>query len=410
MIYNEVMEKTTQKTAYQEAIALLKAVASSNGFMASKEDTENYKRVWARDGVICGLAALLSEEEDLIATFRANLETLAKYQGDLGQIPSNVLLDGTQSEVSFGGLCGRIDTIPWFIIGVCNYVHFTQDIAFAHWMLPTMEKGIRLMQAWEFNNKGLMYVPRSGDWADEYILHGYVLYDQLLRLWALEAFQQFFEDEVLARQAQGLRKLIESNYHLSSLSKEVGLYHPKAMELVEDQEIKYWLPAFNPGGYQTQFDAWANAIALLLNLGADKQREQVMKYSANVMKEQTLGLLPAFWPPIDEKHREWETLQNNNKYRFRNFPYEFHNGGSWPVVNAFFGAGLVKQGHKAPAFELQMAIDHANRKSDADESWGFYENFHSQTGQPTGTKYCAWSAAGAVILDAYLNGKSLLGA
>jgi hypothetical protein len=38
---------------------------------------------------------------------------------------------------------------------------------------------------WEFNNKGLLYVPLSGNWADEYITDGYVLYDQLLRfgLW-----------------------------------------------------------------------------------------------------------------------------------------------------------------------------------------------------------------------------------
>jgi hypothetical protein len=41
-------------------------------------------------------------------------------------------------------------------------------------------------EAWEFNNKGLLYVPLSGNWADEYITDGYVLYDQLLRVWALK--------------------------------------------------------------------------------------------------------------------------------------------------------------------------------------------------------------------------------
>ena len=42
-----------------------------------------------------------------------------------------------------------------------------------------------LMDAWEFNGKHLLYVPQSGDWADEYIQHGYILFDQLLRVWAL---------------------------------------------------------------------------------------------------------------------------------------------------------------------------------------------------------------------------------
>jgi hypothetical protein len=31
--------------------------------LASAQDISNYKRVWARDGVICGLAALASGEE-----------------------------------------------------------------------------------------------------------------------------------------------------------------------------------------------------------------------------------------------------------------------------------------------------------------------------------------------------------
>jgi maltose/moltooligosaccharide transporter len=38
--------------------------ASSEGFLASAQDISNYKRVWARDGVICGLAALASGDEN----------------------------------------------------------------------------------------------------------------------------------------------------------------------------------------------------------------------------------------------------------------------------------------------------------------------------------------------------------
>ena len=52
-------------------------------------------------------------------------------------------------------------------------------------MLPVMEKTLFLLGAWEFNNRGLLYVPETGDWADEYIHNGYVLYDQLLYLQAL---------------------------------------------------------------------------------------------------------------------------------------------------------------------------------------------------------------------------------
>ena len=47
--------------SYNKSIELLHDVSSAHGFLASAENTSNYKRVWARDGVICGLAALASK-------------------------------------------------------------------------------------------------------------------------------------------------------------------------------------------------------------------------------------------------------------------------------------------------------------------------------------------------------------
>ena len=398
----------SREIAKEKGIDLLKRVSTQYGFMASATNVDNYGRVWARDGVVCGLAALLTGENELIATFKSNLENLAKFQGELGQIPSNVKIDIETPRPSYGGLCGRVDTIPWFVIGVCNYAHFTNDTEFAYWMLPIMEKGLKLLTAWEFNNKGLVYVPRSGNWADEYILHGYILYDQLLRYWALKAFANFFNDELVARKAQELKALIERNYWLNR--EEEKLYHKQAMKLIAQKNLPYWLPAFNPGGYQMQFDAWANALALLLEIGTLQQRNQLFDYTSQLMNDQTLALLPAFWPVIDESAADWQLLLRNNSYHFKNYPYEFHNGGSWSVINGFLGAAFCNNGWDKDAQQLLDAMNIANRKSNEKEEWGFYENFHTQTGEPKGTKYCAWSAAGAIITHEYIAGKHLLGA
>jgi len=43
--------------------------------------------------------------------------------------------------------------------------------------MPAIEKVVFLLGAWEFNNRGLLYVPATGDWADEYVHNGYILYD-----------------------------------------------------------------------------------------------------------------------------------------------------------------------------------------------------------------------------------------
>jgi hypothetical protein len=47
------------------------------------------------------------------------------------------------------------------------------------------ERAVHCLGAIEYNGRHLMYVPTGGNWADEYIFEGYILYDQVLRAWAL---------------------------------------------------------------------------------------------------------------------------------------------------------------------------------------------------------------------------------
>ena len=66
---------------YRQARDLLYECSRPEGFLASPTDKTNYRRIWGRDGVIIGLAALMTDKADLIDTFRHTLETLAKYPG-----------------------------------------------------------------------------------------------------------------------------------------------------------------------------------------------------------------------------------------------------------------------------------------------------------------------------------------
>ncbi|MGD8262119.1 MAG: amylo-alpha-1,6-glucosidase, partial [Desulfobacterales bacterium] len=160
---------------YRRACRLLSACSRPEGFIASPIDTDNYRRIWARDGVIIGLAALLTDEDELIETFRQTIETLAQHQGPHGEIPSNV--DTRSKRISYGGMTGRVDADLWFMIGCGEYWQATGDDDFLEAIIPAIEKVHFLLGTWEFNNRGLLYVPATGDWADEYIHNGYVLYD-----------------------------------------------------------------------------------------------------------------------------------------------------------------------------------------------------------------------------------------
>lgn len=376
-------------TTYKKAIRLLHEVATPEGFLASAENTTNYKRVWARDGVICGLAALASRDEKLIATFKSTLDTLAENQHDIGTIPSNVLVLADKKEVSYGGLAGRVDAVTWFIIGVCQYAHHQCDPAFVVRYHYEIEKGLELLNAWEFNNKHLVYVPLSGNWADEYITDGYVLYDQLLRVWALKSYNHFAKSEVIQDKIAAITKQIEINFLPESTGEKI---HERAYKEVM---FAHYLPcSFSPSGYKTQFDAFANSLAVILNIGPKTFHSQLLKFTENLAAETTLGLLPAFWPPVFENDEHWHLLKNNCRYEFRNYPYEFHNGGSWPMVNGFYGLALVAKGEEKKAESLLDKINKAN----AQEEFSFYENFNTKTAAPNGVSFCAWSAAATVLV------------
>lgn len=380
--------------SYHKAIALLHKVSTDNGFLASAENTSNYQRVWARDGVICGLAALASADEKLIATFKSTLETLANNQHEIGTIPSNVLISNENNEVSYGGLAGRVDAVTWFIIGICQYANHQNQPEFVQKYQTHIEKALQLLNAWEFNNKHLLYVPLSGNWADEYITDGYVLYDQLLRIWALKSYNHFAKSEIISQKIAEITNQVETNFLPNS---EGEKYHERAYNEVNFQD---YLPcSFSPSGYKTQFDAFANALVVLLDIGNKESKTKILNHASKIASETKLGLVPAFWPPVFQEDEHWNLLKNNCKYEFRNFPYEFHNGGSWSMVNGFVGLAFLFENQIDEATQLLEKINAANAVAD----YSFYENFNTTTQEPNGVAFCAWSAAASILLEQSLH-------
>lgn len=374
---------------YDKAIELLKKVSTPHGFLASAEATSNYQRVWARDGVICGLAALASADESLIATFENTLETLATHQHEIGTIPSNVWVKEHDVEISYGGLAGRVDAVSWFVIGVCQLAIYKNDPKIVEKYQEHIEKCLQLLNAWEYNNKDLVYVPLSGNWADEYITDGYVLYDQLLRLWALRSYTYFIKNKRHLEKEARIIAQIKANFLPDSKAEK---FHERAYANVK---FEPYLPcSFSPSGYKTQYDAFANALFVLLEIGTEKTNTAICNYAIKVASETALKLTPAFWPPIFEQDTDWNLLKDNCKYEFRNYPYEFHNGGSWPMVNGFVGLALLRE-NTTTASSLLAQLNAANAKA----NYSFYENFNTQTQEPNGVAFCAWSAAATVILE-----------
>ncbi len=376
----------------QRSVALLEKVSTPYGFTAAPVAEDNYMRVWSRDATICGLAALTTSNENLHKTFAASLNTLWQHQHEYGFLPSNV--DVITGAVSYGGTAGRADTASWAIIGLCLYSLHLNDAAFAKKYTTHVNKAFNVMDAWEFNGKNLMYVPQSADWADEYIQHGYVLYDQLLRVWALRLAAKTFASTQYAERAAQIETSIKSNFWFRD--DDAGWYAGNMVQQKKNAPKKFWWLGFNPAQIYPQFDLQANALAILLGLGNEHSNDQVMNYAESLLNE-GLEMLPSFWPPVQETDWQMHELKNNFAYRFRNLPGQFHNGGLWPVWNGWFAAAALKAGHPAFASRLTDLLHAGVAKNDFE----FNECLDAVTGLPCGVKECAWGAAGVLIAKGY---------
>ncbi|TVP49432.1 MAG: fructofuranosidase/invertase [Mongoliibacter sp.] len=376
------------QVAKEKALNMMRSASHQMGFLASALPKDNYQRVWARDGVITGMAALSSREEDLIDTFRQTLITLGNHISPQGHIPSNVDLDS--GNVSYGGLAGRADTGSWWLIGLCLYVKYTGEKHLLDRFENDIEQVLSLYQAWEYNNRGLVYVPLAGDWADEYILHGYVLYDQVLRYAALRLCGSLMERPQWLEKSEAIKLAIYQNYYLHQDWESSGVHVEAKKRLMEEKGPQpYLIASFHPAGYQPYVDFLGNALAMIFKIHPEPEN------CLNWAQKEIGVFTPAFHPTIYRDDKDFHLLENNFRFEFRNKPNEFHNGGIWPMVNGFWGLAAFIHKGKAEAEFICNNITQLNKLND----WEFNECFNRKTFHPCGVPKCTWSAAGQVMLS-----------
>lgn len=383
---------------YKKAVELLKSGLTSGGYVASLDAKANYRRIWARDGVITGLAALLTGEEDMIVGFKSTLLTLQKHQHKSGMIPSNVAVDdtGKVTSVSYGTLAGKVDTALWFALGVLIYARKTGDRDFLNRMQPSVEQVFSLLLSWEFNARGLLYVPKGGNWADEFVLEGYNLSEQLLYYWALK--EAVLVDDTFLEKAEKLKEIIRVNFW-PEVGNESKAYHATAFaKQIKKGPVRHWMAGFNPGGYLEYYDCFAHALTFILQLNTQTQRDTIISSQKQIVSELPNALLPSFWPVIREEDSIfWKALQSNWLYEFRNDPGQYQNGGVWPVFNGLLAAGLYRSGEHKAAGSINKALNHL--VSLPEQHYGFYEYAGAFNGKPGGAIHQLWSAAGVIVAE-----------
>jgi len=373
---------------YKNALELLRKLSTENGFTASLEDVANYKRIWTRDGIIMGLAAMQSGDISLIATLKQTLLTIRKHQDETGRLPSNVSIDAGQ--VSYGTTVGRIDATIWYVVGVCEYFLYTKDKAFWADFKNSAEKALWYLKCLELNGRGFLYIPQGGDWADEYINHGYVLYDQMLYYFALAGFAKCSGDQKTSHKRDYLKEMIRVNFLPDKkFLDNAHIYHPLMYgKMLESYQPPLPVTYFSNHSVRFHIDMFATSLLLLSGLLEEKQVKTIRNTIIETTKPDGFPILPAFFPVIKPGEENWEQLEGNFLFEFRNKPHEYHNGGLWPLLQGFF---LVSDGSN----DLKELDALASVLKDGRDQ--FPEFFHGQTFKPSGTKDLGMSAAGFIL-------------
>ena len=324
---------------------------------------------------MAGVAGVLLRDPVITAGLVRTLERLRELQGAEGQIASNFeMRQRGAPHVSFGTLAPRLDATTWYLIGIALAARAGAIDPEPY--RASVRAVVRLLDALEYNGRHLVYVPAGGNWADEYVYDGYILYDQVLRAWGLRLCGEVFGESAFASKARAIDERIAVAYTPLAASARP---HPPA--------------SFSPLGVRDTFDLAACAL-LALSGTAPSLGAMALDFIADHFLARHL-LPPAFHPVIQEGHPDWPALRAYHLHGFRNRPHEYHNGGVWPIWLGWLALALAHTGRTADLARLRALVE-ARLAAQAD--FAFEEYWHGLTGAPGGTPSMAYTATGLLFL------------
>lgn len=387
-----------EQLAYNKAVEVLKRSCTKMGFLAS---TSGYRDVWARDGFITNLGALLTNDKELVLGARNTIRTLASAQSDTGQIPNYVKYPSAKAKFSAKDFAeaGSIDATMWYIIGVYYYFTRTGDEHFLreHW--ERVQKALFWLRCQDVNNCGLLEIVEAGDWTDLFSNRYNILYDEILYYASLRAYtmmaRELGHDHAhYAALARDVKEKINVLFWVNRKSERtIRRLFPKWINIhrravLEMEYSNYYLPyvAFMSFGYRC--DIYANILAILFQVSDKTRTLHILNHLTRIGADNPYPV-KVLHPPVFEGEADW---RDYFKYKGLNLPYQHHNGAVWPFVGGFWVATLCNLGRKKEAEIALQKLAEANKRG-IRSNWEFNEWLNSQTGQPMGRPYQTWSAA-----------------
>lgn len=376
-----------------QAKELLRTLSTPYGIKASQSQNSNYEAVFTRDAVMAGVAGMIADLEEVCQSHVCTLEQLRQLQGENGQIASNyTYTNRSLKRVSFGTLSPKIDSVTWYIIGVCLYGQ-KGKIKPGEWE-NSITQAINLLDTLEFNGRHLIYIPKGGNWADEYIDDGYILYDQVLRAWGLQLAAELYGVERWAEKASQIWEVLLVNYWPDKGKRNTPLvYHPTLYERQMDINTAYPYSSFSPSGYRQIFDLAACSLMAIASPRSEEIERTLDWIESSFLNKNLLP--PAFAPVIHEGGIGWQELSRHFLFSFKNRPYHYHNGGVWWIWLGWLALAM-KANNRSASYHLLCTL--SEKVIAGAESFEFDEYIDGEDYKPGGEKMMAYSASGLLMM------------
>ncbi|MGE3773244.1 MAG: amylo-alpha-1,6-glucosidase [Gammaproteobacteria bacterium] len=371
----------------ERAIALLLRNATPAGIAAAAPDAaRNYDAIFARDAAICAFGMALSGASSLQETAVAGLRTLAQHQAATGQIPNFLRPHG---EVDFWYL-GCIDATLWWLLAV-DFLDAVTAPGLRRRLRTPVARALAWLRCQEHQRLQLLVQGEASDWADimpraGFVLYGNALWYRVKQRYALPgaeatriAFNQLFDPwsapaQGGERRAEVLREYVKSGAQRGEL----------------------YLSFVGFAAWGEEGDVFGNLLALLFGL-ADAPRADRILQALTAAQVHRPYPVRAVVTPIARADPRWRAYMLRHR---QNLPWQYHNGGIWPYIGAFWAIAVGRlRGRAAAAHELLM-LARANRLG----GWQFNEWLHGRHGRARGMPQQSWNAAGFLLADAAVRG------
>ena len=329
-----------------------------------------YPEPYTRDLMISILGIAVSDNDQLMASIRNVLETLAKNQTEHGHIPS--LVHDADDR-------GASDTTPLFLMAAGIFRKVTGEPDFLH---DAVEKALLWMDFQSPSDRSLVAQQPTSDWRDEQWVIGKGLYVNTLVYSYLRLLDRHEKAENL-RDEMGRFTITKGTMH-----------HHVHEGLVVKHKPYYAFWSYKIYSSE-RFDLLGNCLAILSGIASPSRAGEMVSWieeefdGMKARGEINVDLPPNFFPFIKPNDPDWL-----ERYALYNNPGEYHNGGIWPFIGGFYVAALVAAKRFKLAEEKLVALTQCIKLTRTDNlEFGFNEWIKAQDGKPMGQDWQTWSAS-----------------